>query len=689
MVAWTESSHQIDLKGPRHRAVLARLVVARGRVVPVDVIVDDLWVDPPSGATSAIRTFVSALRRALEPDRAPRKKPKVIVTEGPGYAFHAARRGRRLGIRKTGARSRRFDAGAITRTAPNRAATVERAGLRGVRRRALGPNGAIALGGTASDCVERLASAQLDLGRAAEAIPALDAHVTEHPWREDGWRLLALALYRSDRQGDALAVLRRARKLLAEELGIDPGPRLNDLESDILRRETHLDPAGAEQIFSQVSAAYDRTVAAGSKSRLESTVGLLRSLAVAGGSGLETARNQRLTIIGAAEQLDDVELTARIIGNYDVPGIWTRSDDPRQATQIVEAAQRTLDRLPAGNEPARARLLATIALESRGLPGHHGLECACRSTDRSRSRRSRLLAFALNGLFMQTFWTTGLASERDDIGRELVDLAIRHGLATFEILGHLIRMQALSALGQFDAAELHAETVDRLAGRHERPLQQCSPPGFALCVLPLPARRPRTARSCTKLRRSIFPIPVCRVSRTAYSLSQFSPSAYGGDCRRFSTRLRSGPLRTLGPATPAHRTGADERSSEGRRGIAGPARRPTLRGTVCLTAAAATAVGDHRVKERARAALLPAAAEIAGAGSGMLTVGPVSHYLAELEQAEPSGECNHRLTPRLPDLAVEISDDGIAFVDQQCRACVGVVSGPPRVRTQFAIVPAS
>lgn len=90
VVAWNESSHQIDLKGPRHRAVLARLVVARGRVVPVDVIVDDLWVDPPSGATSAIRTFVSALRRALEPDRAPRKKPKVIVTEGPGYAFHAA-----------------------------------------------------------------------------------------------------------------------------------------------------------------------------------------------------------------------------------------------------------------------------------------------------------------------------------------------------------------------------------------------------------------------------------------------------------------------------------------------------------------------------------------------------------------------------------------------------------------------
>lgn len=356
MVAWNESSHQIDLKGPRHRAVLARLVVARGRVVPVDVIVDDLWVDPPSGATSAIRTFVSALRRALEPDRAPRKKPKVIVTEGPGYAFHAARRGRRLGIRKTGARSRRFDAGAITRTAPNRAATVERAGLRGVRRRALGPNGAIALGGTASDCVERLASAQLDLGRAAEAIPDLDAHVTEHPWREDGWRLLALALYRSDRQGDALAVLRRARKLLAEELGIDPGPRLNDLESDILRRETHLDPAGAEQIFSQVSAAYDRTVAAGSKSRLESTVGLLRSLAVAGGSGLETARNQRLTIIAPLNN-------------------WTTSNSPRGSSAITTCPGSGRDPTILGRLRRSSRPLSALSIDFRPATNPLGRDC--------------------------------------------------------------------------------------------------------------------------------------------------------------------------------------------------------------------------------------------------------------------------------------------------------------------------
>ncbi len=357
MVAWNESSHQIDLKGPRHRAVLARLVVARGRVVPVDVIVDDLWVDPPSGATSAIRTFVSALRRALEPDRAPRKKPKVIVTEGPGYAFHAApdavdawefERLVREAADSTPAQSlellrtalQLWRGPAYAEFADEPWARTERSRLEELRLTA----------------VERLASAQLDLGRAAEAIPDLDAHVTEHPWREEGWRLLALALYRSDRQGDALAVLRRARKLLAEELGIDPGPRLNDLESDILRRETRLDPVGAEQIFSQVSAAYDRTVAAGSKSRLESTVGLLRSLAVAGGSGLETARNQRLTIIAPLNN-------------------WTTSNSPRGSSAITTCPGSGRDPTILGRLRRSSRPLSALSIDFRPATNPLGRDC--------------------------------------------------------------------------------------------------------------------------------------------------------------------------------------------------------------------------------------------------------------------------------------------------------------------------
>ncbi|WP_324191183.1 AfsR/SARP family transcriptional regulator [Nocardia cyriacigeorgica] len=62
VLAWDADGGRIDLKGPRHRAVLARLLVARGRMVPVEVIVDDLWEHPVEGTKSAVRTFVAALR---------------------------------------------------------------------------------------------------------------------------------------------------------------------------------------------------------------------------------------------------------------------------------------------------------------------------------------------------------------------------------------------------------------------------------------------------------------------------------------------------------------------------------------------------------------------------------------------------------------------------------------------------
>lgn len=71
---------------------------------------------------------------------------------------------------------------------------------------------------------------------------------------------------------------------------------------------------------------------------------------------------------------------------------------------------------------------------------------------------------------MQAFHRAGLAPRRDQIGAELIILSTRHGLVTFEILGHLIRLQARSALADFPGADQHATAVDRLAERHELPL---------------------------------------------------------------------------------------------------------------------------------------------------------------------------------------------------------------------------
>src|ERR1700744_4364430 len=89
VTAWDRDGHPAGLKGPRHRAVLARLIIARGRVVPRSGLIDALWPVPPPGAAGAIRTFVGALRRALEPDRPPRSPSRLLVTHGPGYALAA------------------------------------------------------------------------------------------------------------------------------------------------------------------------------------------------------------------------------------------------------------------------------------------------------------------------------------------------------------------------------------------------------------------------------------------------------------------------------------------------------------------------------------------------------------------------------------------------------------------------
>ena len=87
---------------------------------------------------------------------------------------------------------------------------------------------------------ETRAEAALRLGRAAQTVADLSRMTAEHPLREEAWRLLALALYQSGRQGDALAALRRARARLAADLGVDPGPALRELEEGILAQAPHL-----------------------------------------------------------------------------------------------------------------------------------------------------------------------------------------------------------------------------------------------------------------------------------------------------------------------------------------------------------------------------------------------------------------------------------------------------------------
>jgi len=227
--------------GDRQQAVLAMLVAARGRVVPADRLADQLWNgDPPPSATVGLQAYVSRLRRLLEPDRPPRAAPSVLVSEAAGYAL-------RLPADAVDAWVFERDVVRAPDLSPREALETLRSGLARWRG---SPYEQFADEPWAQGEITRLAElrrtaqereieAMLQVGRTAEAVPAATALTEAEPLRGEAWRLLALSLWAAHRSSDALDVLRRHRRRMAEELGLDPEPVLSDLERAI--REQRLD----------------------------------------------------------------------------------------------------------------------------------------------------------------------------------------------------------------------------------------------------------------------------------------------------------------------------------------------------------------------------------------------------------------------------------------------------------------
>jgi len=237
----------IDLGTAKERALLALLALKAGRVVSAEKLADDLWEgEPPSQALTTLRVYVSHLRKALGDGDS---NDEIIKTRRPGYVLDIstdtidasrfedicirARSAGDSGDHRSAANLYRealtlWRGAALTDVADQSFARAEAARLEEARLAAL----------------EERIGADLALGRHGELVGELDALTREHPLRERLWAHRMTALYRAGRQADALAAYRELRERLADDLGIDPGPEIRELERRILAQDPTLAAAG-------------------------------------------------------------------------------------------------------------------------------------------------------------------------------------------------------------------------------------------------------------------------------------------------------------------------------------------------------------------------------------------------------------------------------------------------------------
>jgi YVTN family beta-propeller protein len=252
-----DQGRSLSLGGSRQRTLLALLLLHPNEVVSTDRLVDELWGEqPPESGSKAVQVLVSQLRKALQGSGG----DGALVTQAPGYAI-------------------RVGAGELDRerfeSLVEKAAAAESAEARAeLLREALGiwrgpPLADLSYEDFAQPAIARLTEARvaaledrieadLALGRHSGLAGELEELVAQHPLRERLRGHLMLALYRSGRQADALAVYRDGRRTLVDELGVEPSPELRHLQKQILEHDRALTPAPGGRVQRRATGASQR-----------------------------------------------------------------------------------------------------------------------------------------------------------------------------------------------------------------------------------------------------------------------------------------------------------------------------------------------------------------------------------------------------------------------------------------------
>jgi DNA-binding SARP family transcriptional activator/ABC-type branched-subunit amino acid transport system substrate-binding protein len=246
-----EHGSRLEVGRGKERSVLAILLLHANEVISSERLIDYLWADePPATAAKSVQVYVSRLRKALASAGSGGSPNGVLLTRGGGYTL-------RVEPGQFDAES--FEQG-VTQAERSLAAGAPEEASETLRRvLALWRGPALAdfvyepfaeleiarLQELRLVAIERRITADLQLGRHATVVPELDTLVARHPLRERFWEQLMLALYRSGRQTEALQAYRRARHVLVEEAGLEPGEPLRTLEQAILAHDPALAPPPA------------------------------------------------------------------------------------------------------------------------------------------------------------------------------------------------------------------------------------------------------------------------------------------------------------------------------------------------------------------------------------------------------------------------------------------------------------
>jgi predicted ATPase/DNA-binding SARP family transcriptional activator len=355
----TDGTRRLDVGGPRQRVVLARLAVSANRVVTVDALLEELWgSDISAGAKPALQAQASRIRRALgdggrlvarasgyllalEPDELDATQFEALLTRGRAAA---AARDFETATRLWTDAEALWRGPALEEFADYAFAQAEAARLDELRLTAL----------------EARIDVTLTLGRHREVVAELEALVGAHPYREQLWAGLMLALYRSGRQADALGAFQRVRRLLGEGLGITPGPELAKLEEDILLQKPELawvpsvgrgPPDERPQTGPRADLPVARSPFIGRNDELVQLQALLREgplVTVVGPGGIGKTRLAIEAARGLAQQCGEVRLVelaaladAEIVAHEIGRACDVTEEPDRDPVETIVAALRT------------------------------------------------------------------------------------------------------------------------------------------------------------------------------------------------------------------------------------------------------------------------------------------------------------------------------------------------------------